>query len=389
MASGGHDLEFVDPDISQDYECPICLLILKDPQMVSCCGRKYCMSCIGRVSASNKPCPFCKDSFDCMAEKQLNRRILDLKVKCSKSKIGCEWVGEVRQLEEHQTTSCAYIQVICSLGCGEYVQRCLLEQHELDQCSKRPMESRLFSLTQKLETRLQKMETKCEEQEVKIKKLEEEVCLLKDCNEKQNCELVSLNQLLKKVNDAHHNELTSSLKAVEGELIRRCFSFSISLTLRDSCWVGPSFLSHQNGYALQLSACMEKNQSVLKSLVFSVFHSGGRPDRYPITLSLDILPQQRNDNNIMWPVYVSVDVLVLSKTDLDANGKLVTVTCYKGSPSDMPLESHSSPEQDDADDDSDECIGHANNSFNCRLVIININYGPDPPTIEQDKMDFF
>ena len=388
MASGGHDLDFMDSDLPDDYECPVCLLILNDPQMVSCCGRKYCKDCISRIATANQPCPFCKESFSCMAEKQLNRRILGLKVKCSQSKIGCEWVGEIRCLEDHQTTACPYVQVVCALGCGVFIERRYLERHELDECAKRPMEARLLSLTQKLDTRLQLMEGKCEEQNVKIKRLEEEICCLKDCNEKQNCELASLNELLKKVNAGHQHDFTQSLQAIEGELIRRCFCFSVSLSVKDSYWISPSFISHQNGYLLQLTAYIKKNQSVLKSFVRSVFQSGGRPDRYPICLSLNILPQQRNEDNIMWPVYVSVDILVLSNTDADANAKLITVTCYKGSPAEVSLE-NPTQDSDSDDDDDDRCIGHASHSYNCRLVVIKISYGPDPPTVEQDKIDFF
>ena len=383
-ASGGYDFDFLENDLPSDYECPVCLLVLRDPQMVSCCGRKYCSTCISRISEAAKPCPFCKDPFQCMAEKQLNRRILDLKVRCGKTKLGCDWVGEIRQIENHEATACMYTETLCSLGCGVVIQRQYLEQHEVDECIKRPVESKLLRLTQKLEARLQSLEEKCESQNTKMKQLEDEVCLLKECNDKQRCEIVSLNQVIQKMSSSQQTDLTQSLKAIQGELIRRCFCFSLALSSRDASWVSPSFLSHQNGYVLQLTACMKRYRSVLKSFVRSVFQSGGRPDRYPISLSLNVLPQKVTEVQLDWPVYISVDILVLSNTDVEANAKLVTVTCFKGS----PLESTHLPTEEEEDTDEELMIGHANHSFSCRLVVIKIDHGPEPPVTEQD-LDYF
>ena len=376
MATGGYDLDFVD-NPSQDYECPICLLVLRDPQMVSCCGRKYCRSCIERVNDAEKPCPFCKEKFHYMAEKQLNRRILDLKVKCTQSKYGCMWDGEIRQVENH-ISSCSYLEITCSLGCGEVFQRQYLEEHEVNECSKRPMEAKMLSLARKLEVQLQAMEAKCLEQDLRIKELEKEVGNLKECNQKQGTELVSLRQSIQEANSGQQMELMHSLRAIEGELIRRCFCFSLCLSPEESSWISPSFFSHQKGYLLQLSAGIKKFQSVFHSLVFNVFQSGGRPDRHHISLSLNILPQQQDEAQLDWPVYVSVDVLVLCNTDSDANAKLHTVTCFKGSKDDpVPL-----PDEDQVY----VVIGHAQHSFSCRLVVIRIDFGSEPPVVETDSL---
>ncbi len=382
MATGGYDFDFVDDEqLSGDHECPICLLVLRDPQMVSCCGRKYCNTCIGRVNAANKPCPMCNLTYDCMAEKQLNRRILDLKIKCSKSKYGCDWVGEIRQLDNHQSVTCLYTEVACSLGCGESMQRQFLERHVLDECIKRPVESRLLRITQKLETKINSLELKCDEQGAKIQQLEKDIDSLHDTEKKLQHDVISLKDTLRKVGDGHHTDLVQNLRAIEGELIRRCFCFSLCLNADSPSWVSPTFLSHQNGYVLQLSACMKRYQSVLKSFVRSVFQSGGRPDRYPISLSLDILPQQINEGKLDWPVYVTVSVLILTNTDAEANAKLITVTCFKGSPSDV---SRDEPGAEDEDDGT--IIGHANRSFNCHLVIIKIEHGCEPPEVDHETL---
>ena len=45
---GGHDCEFVDSP-PESWECPVCLLVLREPHLLSCCGVKICQSCISGV----------------------------------------------------------------------------------------------------------------------------------------------------------------------------------------------------------------------------------------------------------------------------------------------------------------------------------------------------
>ena len=57
---GGYDCEFVEaPPKVVPTECSICLLILKEPCLISCCGHKFCRACIEQVQKSKKPCPLC------------------------------------------------------------------------------------------------------------------------------------------------------------------------------------------------------------------------------------------------------------------------------------------------------------------------------------------
>ena len=43
--SGGYDYEFVSepPD---ELKCSVCLLVVRDPSLTSCCGKHFCQSCI-------------------------------------------------------------------------------------------------------------------------------------------------------------------------------------------------------------------------------------------------------------------------------------------------------------------------------------------------------
>ena len=98
-AEGGFDCEFVEkPAKGVQSECPVCLLVLKEPYQVTCCGYGFCRVCIERVRANNrgKPCPCCKAyRFDCFEDKGRKRLLNDYQVHCANKKQGCQWVGEL------------------------------------------------------------------------------------------------------------------------------------------------------------------------------------------------------------------------------------------------------------------------------------------------------
>ena len=131
-----YDCEFVETP-SKEFECTICLNILKEPHLNNCCGQHFCQQCIQRIIDDQKPCPLCnKADFIVILDKKTERKILDLQVKCRQHKNGCEWLGELRSLEQH-CDMCTYTEVDCPNSCGEQVQRRLLSSHLEEKCSKR------------------------------------------------------------------------------------------------------------------------------------------------------------------------------------------------------------------------------------------------------------
>ena len=156
---GGYDYEFVAPNKS--LECPICLLTLCDPHVVSCCGNEFCQLCIQRVLTDGKPCPVCNDpSFTSMLHKKLLREVNALLVRCPQRALGCQWEGELGKLQHHinpeaETPSsdegCGFIMVPCTHQCGQQLQRNLIREHEMEACSKRPIEVQITSLAKKFE----------------------------------------------------------------------------------------------------------------------------------------------------------------------------------------------------------------------------------------------
>ena len=149
---GGYDCEFVtpQPDVVQT-ECPICLMIPKEPCVISCpCGKEFCRECIERIKKDNKPCPLCNlTDFTFLRHHGSERYLKAQEVWCSykKEKGGCEWRGKLGEYEQHlnrnpspenQLTGCQFVEVECEHGCGEWFQRRHIAVHQKRVCPKRP-----------------------------------------------------------------------------------------------------------------------------------------------------------------------------------------------------------------------------------------------------------
>ena len=131
----GFDCEFVEPP-SEKYvqsECPVCLQIIREPHQVTCCGKKFCKACIGHIKVTKNSCPTCnEEKFSNFPDKGVKQLLYDLKVHCSHQKDGCEWTGELRQLDEHLNTDpqpekkfegCQFVEIDCFYECENHQQR--------------------------------------------------------------------------------------------------------------------------------------------------------------------------------------------------------------------------------------------------------------------------
>ena len=148
--TGGFHCEFVKPLERNNLqsECPVCLQIIRDPHQVTCCGKKYCYTCIEYIETSGRPCPNCntKDIVS-FPDVGLQQKLYALKVRCSHQKDGCEWTGELRQLDEHLNTDpqpekqldgCQFVEIDCIYNCRNHQQRRYIQNHQIKDCPKRP-----------------------------------------------------------------------------------------------------------------------------------------------------------------------------------------------------------------------------------------------------------
>ena len=147
----GYDCDFVDP-LPDELSCSICLLAFRNPHLLSCCGAKCCEECIDQVRTSDQPtCPLCTQHFDTMLDRALQRKILNLKVRCPKRNDGCKWEGELRQLDYHEREECDHTLVECPYACGGCISRCQLAEHQKSMCPKQPINVKLDNAISKIE----------------------------------------------------------------------------------------------------------------------------------------------------------------------------------------------------------------------------------------------
>ncbi len=121
---GGFDFHFID-SIPDRLICQICLKVLKDPQLMICCGKKFCISCLRKSFKMNnsESCPHCRhekgDSLLHVLEKELKSEIESCKVQCLNFHLGCKWEGEIRNLDGHLKAKhgCGYVKLKCTNYC--------------------------------------------------------------------------------------------------------------------------------------------------------------------------------------------------------------------------------------------------------------------------------
>lgn len=97
----GYDCKFVTPPPPAfQTECPICLLILREPYQATCCGKSFCHSCIQGIE-NKSHCPACSETLQLYSNVGLRQSLIQLLVWCTHREDGCKWFGELGQLECH------------------------------------------------------------------------------------------------------------------------------------------------------------------------------------------------------------------------------------------------------------------------------------------------
>ena len=141
--AAGFECEFVEePQKAFQSECPICLLILREPHQASCCRKSFCKECIEQVRDKSPCCPACKvEDFHIFHNKGLQQSLYDFRVYCSSKEEGCEWTGELRELDKHlnkdllagkSLEGCSYVAINCPLhhaGCEVNLPRKDMKAH--------------------------------------------------------------------------------------------------------------------------------------------------------------------------------------------------------------------------------------------------------------------
>ena len=115
-----------------EYQCPICLEVFTDevtPYLTDC-GHHLCGMCCDRMrKTSKKECPTCRKPDmlkNARCDNYFQRLVKNLKVRCSDYEEGCEWEGELKDLNDHLERQCG---IACPFGCGKYARSSDMKEH--------------------------------------------------------------------------------------------------------------------------------------------------------------------------------------------------------------------------------------------------------------------
>ena len=139
IMNGGYDYEFA-VTIPDRLICKVCHFPSRDPCLSVCCGHTFCKSCSDAARCVTKACPTCRDDhFPVVQNKQSDREIKSLCIFCSNKKDGCEWQGELNDINNHLGNSdgCQFEEVKCSNECGKMIERRYLTSHVDTECPRR------------------------------------------------------------------------------------------------------------------------------------------------------------------------------------------------------------------------------------------------------------
>ncbi|XP_019955056.1 TNF receptor-associated factor 6 [Paralichthys olivaceus] len=256
----GYDVEF-DPPLESKYECPICLMALRNAVQTPC-GHRFCKNCIEKsIRDTGQRCPV---DNEMLSEDQLfpdnfaKREILSLTVCCPNS--GCVDKMELRHLENH-LAQCQFATAPCP-QCQQSVRKSHLEEHTTVECQRRPVSCPdcvacfVYEESELHEQQCPFANVKCQYCEMDLIRDQIESHCDTDCPKAPiacNFSTFGCKERMQRHNLAQHmQEFTQMHMWYMAEFLR---GFSLNGTTPKSLWAhGPSVSSEDQGAAASLSS---------------------------------------------------------------------------------------------------------------------------------------
>ena len=90
---------------AKDFFCPVTYGLLVEPHLTECCGKHLSWEAAARIKGEGGACPLCKaPRLTTLLNKHFLRQVKELRVFCHHEDKGCEWQGELSDLERHLRT---------------------------------------------------------------------------------------------------------------------------------------------------------------------------------------------------------------------------------------------------------------------------------------------
>ena len=141
--SGGYPCDVLDNTSgSMETGCPVCFKLLREPQLVTCCKKSFCRTCIEKpTGAYEDRCPQCgATDFTVVADVRLEAALQNVRVCCRYFRGQdvdevCEWAGLLSEFDHHLRHNCKFVKIPC-LNCNVQFQRRHIYNHSAA-CPKR------------------------------------------------------------------------------------------------------------------------------------------------------------------------------------------------------------------------------------------------------------
>ena len=281
----GFECDFVEkpPTTFPQSECPICLLVLKEPFQATCCGKSFCKRCIHRIKAANQACPTCNEkNFDLFPNKGLEQSLYDFRVYCTHKSKGCEWTGELRELDNHLNSDppadkslqgCPYTLINCPLGCAgcgngvyrkdakSHVDDKLLGHVMIQSTQIKDVSAKLTRLEAACEQGMTKLNTTFEQRMTNLEAaFEQRVTNLEVAFQQGMTKLENKISELDRMMVASKPQSLGQLQQPDGCVTGICKPVVAEFTMtnfeehkrNENVWYSPHFYTHPNGYKMCL-----------------------------------------------------------------------------------------------------------------------------------------
>jgi hypothetical protein len=155
---GGYPVEWFQTAPHEELVCGICSNVVRQPPNLVVCPHLFCRSCLTKAMRNHSACPMCRTSLNQSVNAlaicaYASSQVIRLPILCPTTaassveeqkdgspSIACTWrscIGtDERNLLAHQN-ECAFVEVVCPLGCDAHIPRKNIESHTTHECSMR------------------------------------------------------------------------------------------------------------------------------------------------------------------------------------------------------------------------------------------------------------
>ena len=199
--------------VSQNFHCPICLNVFRDPVMCQRNQHYFCRPCITRHLQNSQRCPSCQEELTLETLNKAPRIVTDylseLKIRCDYFSRGCLQSLQLGDLERH-VKDCGFTPVLCSNeGCVVEMNKRDRTHHETEVCEFRKVKCHDCSEIRK----------EVDQMKVNLNEVKEN---FKAATDEMKTDLASVKDELNKMEENKHklNQVAADIRKIKEQMMK-------------------------------------------------------------------------------------------------------------------------------------------------------------------------